>query len=72
VLTILSAAEAREHGKAFRSVRPRGQVIVVGDNLDDATIWATAVAVAADHVVFLPDAEPWLLGQIAQHAAVTT
>ncbi|HJU98391.1 MAG TPA: septum site-determining protein Ssd [Jiangellaceae bacterium] len=47
--------------------RRRG-VIVVGLDLDDADVWRRAVAVGADDVVFLPDAEPWLVDRFADAA----
>ena len=43
----------------------RSGVVVVGRDLDDASIWERAVAVGAEHVVFLPDAEPWLVERLA-------
>ncbi len=39
----------------------RGRVTVLGLDLDDARIWQQAVSVGAEHVVFLPDAEPWVI-----------
>ena len=39
----------------------RPQVIVLGRDLDDATIWRRAVEMGAEQVVFFPDAEPWLV-----------
>lgn len=67
MLTILSASEARAHGSSFRTKAPRGEVVVVGDDVDDTTVWLDAVEVGAGHVVFLPDAEPWLLDRIRAH-----
>ena len=44
-----------------RSRLPRRTgVVLVGDDLDDAGVWQTAVSLGAEHVVFLPDAERWL------------
>lgn len=43
----------------------RPKVVVLGQDLDDADIWRQAVEVGAEHVVFLPDAEPWLVGALA-------
>jgi secretion/DNA translocation related CpaE-like protein len=39
----------------------RAGVVLVGIDLDDADVWRQAVAAGADHVVFLPDAEPWIV-----------
>ena len=39
----------------------RQRVILVGTDLDDAGVWQRAVHLGAEHVVFLPDAEPWLI-----------
>jgi secretion/DNA translocation related CpaE-like protein len=43
----------------------RGDVVVVGVDLDDATIWQRAVGVGAEHVALLPDAERWLTDRFA-------
>lgn len=43
----------------------RAGVIVVGRNLDDSQVWRRAVSIGADHVVFLPDADEWLVQQLA-------
>lgn len=39
--------------------RPR--VVLVGIDLDDGDVWRQAMCLGAEHVVFLPDAEPWLV-----------
>jgi len=44
----------------------RPQVVLVGGDLDDAGVWQIAVEVGAEHVVFLPDAEPWLATTLAE------
>ena len=47
----------------------REDVILIGDDLDDGDVWRRAVVVGADHVVFLPDAEAWIvdrLGDVAE------
>ena len=49
----------------------RAGVVVLGRDLDDASVWQRAVTVGAEHVVFLPDAEPWLVEQLAQAAEQT-
>ncbi|MCU1603480.1 MAG: helicase/secretion neighborhood CpaE-like protein, partial [Frankiales bacterium] len=44
----------------------RGGVLALGADLDDAGIWRRAVDVGAERVVFLPDAEPWLVQAFAE------
>ena len=46
-------------------LRRRAGVVVVGLDRDDAAVWQRAVAVGAEHVAVLPDAEPWLLARLA-------
>ncbi|AXI78819.1 septum site-determining protein Ssd [Peterkaempfera bronchialis] len=46
----------------------RGGVLLIGRDLDDCEVWVRAVGVGADHVLFLPDAEAWLLDRIADAA----
>lgn len=54
----------------------RAGVVVLGHDLDDASVWRRAVDVAAERVVFLPDAEPWLVQaltdavEVADHAGL--
>jgi secretion/DNA translocation related CpaE-like protein len=43
----------------------REGVVLVGVDQDDASIWRRGVDLGAGHVVFLPDAEPWLVGWLA-------
>jgi secretion/DNA translocation related CpaE-like protein len=43
----------------------RPGLVVLGHDLDDAGIWQRAVEVGAEHVVFLPDAEAWLVEALA-------
>lgn len=43
----------------------RPGVVLLGRDLDDAGIWQQAVAVGAEQVVFLPEAEGWLAGCFA-------
>lgn len=43
----------------------RGGVLLIGRDLDDQGVWRRAVEIGADHVLFLPDAEPWLVDRIA-------
>ena len=46
----------------------RDDVVIVGTDLDDAGVWRRAVALGADHVVFLPDAESWVIDLLADAA----
>jgi secretion/DNA translocation related CpaE-like protein len=46
----------------------RGDVVLVGLDLDDARVWRRAVDLGASHVVFLPDAETWLVDLLADAA----
>jgi len=46
----------------------RPGVVLLGRDLDDAGVWQQAVAVGAEHVVFLPEAEDWLAGCFADAA----
>ena len=43
----------------------RADVVLVGVDLDDAGVWERAVAVGAERVAFLPDAERWLSDRLA-------
>ncbi len=43
----------------------RPGVVLMGLDLDDAQVWQRGVAVGAEHVAFLPDAEPWLAERLA-------
>lgn len=43
----------------------RDGVLVLGRDLDDAGVWQRAVDVGAQRVVFLPDAERWLVEALA-------
>ncbi|MEY9968137.1 secretion/DNA translocation related CpaE-like protein [Streptacidiphilus sp. MAP12-16] len=46
----------------------RPNVLLVGSDLDDVEVWRRAVVLGARHVIFLPDAESWLLDRIADAA----
>ncbi|WP_371480737.1 septum site-determining protein Ssd [Kitasatospora sp. NBC_00315] len=46
----------------------RSGVLLLGLDLDDSEIWVRAVQLGAEHVLFLPDAESWLLDRIADAA----
>src|SRR5688500_10752073 len=47
----------------------RGDVVLVGRDLDDGGVWRRAVSLGAEHVVFLPDAEPWLVDRLGDALA---
>ncbi|NBE49855.1 septum site-determining protein Ssd [Streptomyces boluensis] len=49
------------------AARRRG-VVLVGHDQDDPDVWQRAVEIGADHVLRLPDAEPWLVDRIADVA----
>jgi secretion/DNA translocation related CpaE-like protein len=59
----LSAALAHS-GPAPRSPR----VVLIGRDLDDATVWQRAVVLGAEEVLFLPDAERYLAQLLADVA----
>ena len=46
----------------------RDGVVLVGIDQDDAGIWRRGLDVGAGHVVFLPDAETWLVGWLSDRA----
>ena len=50
-------------GAGVRERRPG--VVVVGTDLDDIDVWDRAAGLGAEHVVFLPDSEPWLIDLLA-------
>ena len=47
------------------SMRRRDGVVLVGRDLDNGDIWKRAMAVGAEHVALLPDAESWLIARMA-------
>lgn len=51
-----------------RRLPRRDGVVLLGGDLDDAEVWVRAVEVGAEHVVFLPDAEGWLVRRFAEAA----
>jgi secretion/DNA translocation related CpaE-like protein len=64
---VLVAGDAGERTAALVAasrLRRRGDVVVVSADLDDAEVWRRGVEIGADHVVFLPDAEQWLVERI--------
>ncbi|MEU2630968.1 septum site-determining protein Ssd, partial [Kitasatospora sp. NPDC007106] len=46
----------------------RAGVLLLGLDLDDGSVWVRAVRLGAEHVLFLPDAQAWLLDRIADAA----
>ncbi len=46
----------------------RAGVLLLGLDLDDCDVWVRAVQLGAEHVIFLPDAQAWLLDRIADAA----
>ncbi|MFB6889733.1 septum site-determining protein Ssd [Kitasatospora sp. NPDC056327] len=49
----------------FAGLPRRPGVLLLGLDLDDAGIWVRAVQLGAEHVLFLPEAETWLLDRVA-------
>lgn len=64
---VVVAADAVDSCARLRLPR-RAEVVLLGQDLDDAGIWQRAVEVGAAHVVFLPDAEQWLTERFADAA----
>lgn len=60
------AARAAVRRRSRRPLPRRDDVVLVGDDLDDAGVWQRAVQVGAEHVVFLPDAEVWLVERLGE------
>jgi secretion/DNA translocation related CpaE-like protein len=69
-LVIVGADEAEDLLRPAPSRRPG--VVLVGLDLDDAGVWERAVDLGAEQVVFLPDAEPWLVERLADGAQRST
>jgi secretion/DNA translocation related CpaE-like protein len=55
-------------GSAARGLPRRDGVVLVGLDLDDGGVWQVAVELGADTVVFLPDAQSWLVGRLGEVA----
>ena len=66
-LVVLGSDRAPDVAVAGLPRRPG--VVLVGTELDDAEVWRHAVNAGVEHVVFLPDAEPWLLDRFADAVA---
>ncbi len=64
---VLVGADVADRVAAMSPPRRPG-VLLVGRDLDDATVWRRAVAIGAEHVVLLPDGEPWLVDRLADAA----
>lgn len=64
---VLVAPDAAAECARLRLPR-RPDVVLLGLDLDDAGVWQLAVEVGAEHVVFLPDAESWLVDAFADAA----
>jgi secretion/DNA translocation related CpaE-like protein len=47
----------------------RPGLLLIATSVEDPEVWRHAVALGAEHVLFLPDAEPWLLDRLADAAA---
>ncbi|WP_405585143.1 septum site-determining protein Ssd [Streptomyces sp. NBC_01190] len=65
---VLVGAEAS--GRLRDAPRRKG-VLLVGRELDDPEVWRQGVGIGADHVLFLPEAESWLVDRIADIAEGT-
>ncbi|NED95756.1 hypothetical protein G1H11_10570 [Phytoactinopolyspora alkaliphila] len=53
---------------AFLAPGRRPAVYLIGSDSNDPTVWRRAVAIGAEHVVFLPDDEAWLADRLADAA----
>jgi secretion/DNA translocation related CpaE-like protein len=65
---VLVGAEAS--GRVLGSPRRKG-VLLVSRELDNPEVWRRGVGMGADHVLFLPDSESWLVDRIADIAEGT-
>ncbi|WP_031520152.1 septum site-determining protein Ssd [Streptomyces sp. NRRL F-5123] len=57
-----------ESAARIRGIPRRKGVLLIGRDPDDAEVWRTAHDIGADHVLLLPDAEPWLVDRLADIA----
>ncbi|EIV95346.1 septum site-determining protein Ssd, partial [Frankia sp. QA3] len=39
----------------------RPHVVLIGGHVEDGRVWSAGARIGADHVIFLPEAEPWLI-----------
>ncbi len=53
---------------AASSPQRRDGVVLVSRDLDDVEVWALGVALSVEAVVFLPDAQAWLVDRLADSA----
>lgn len=60
---------ARAHPGDLRGGADRGTVVVVAPGAPAADLWRVSVEVGADHVVVLPEGEPWLLDRLLDVAS---
>lgn len=65
-LVLLDAGAARRCGESM--LPRRGGVVVAVRGEPPPAVWQQAVAVGAEHVVSLPEAEPWLVAALAEAA----
>jgi secretion/DNA translocation related CpaE-like protein len=49
----------------------RSGLVLVGRDSSDTGLWRNAVAAGAEHVAFLPEAEPWLVTRLADSVGST-
>ncbi|SEO42799.1 septum site-determining protein Ssd [Actinacidiphila rubida] len=66
----LVLVDAEAAGRVQGAPRRRG-VLLIGRDLDDAETWRRGVGIGADHVLFLPESETWLVDRIADIAEGT-
>jgi len=64
---VLVGADCADAVALSRPPRRPG-VVLIGDDLDDGGVWQRAVELGAENVVFLPDAEAWLVDRLAATA----
>jgi secretion/DNA translocation related CpaE-like protein len=55
---------------AASSLERRDGVVLVSRDLDDAQVWALGVQLGVEAVVFLPDAQAWLVDRLADAANI--
>jgi secretion/DNA translocation related CpaE-like protein len=65
---VLVGAEAAAR---VRGAPRRRGVLVIGRDADDAETWRQGVGLGADHVLFLPESENWLVDRLADIAEGT-